>query len=150
MTKKEFRQKLDSLSETEFEKMRHDIGGGGITRDWYVDDFVRKTEVRERIYAHYFDIPTEQDRQNQATISAAESAKVSAEAAVASARHAGEAVQHANESNRIAEESNTIAKEASHGSGHATRLAWIGIGIALVSALATIAQAVAAFLALKS
>src|SRR6266478_9022083 len=112
MTKEEFRQKLDSLTESEFQKFRSALGGDGSTRFWYVDGFVRKPEVHERLYADYFNIPTEQDRVNQATIGSADAAKVSSEASVASARHAREANEIAQGANRLSEKANRIAKEA--------------------------------------
>src|SRR5437899_1027105 len=99
MTSAELREKLTSLTPAEFEAFRRDIGGEGTTIDWFLDRFIRSTEVYERVFCEYFKMPTEQEKVTKANVDAAEAARVSAEASVNSARYAEEA-------NRIAKEAN--------------------------------------------
>jgi hypothetical protein len=120
MRQKEFEDRLQAMTESEFREFRSKSGQTGNSREWFFNDLLSNPS-REAQYAHALGIPTEQERTTQATLSAADAAIMSA--------------KHAEEGNKIASDSNQIARDAN---AQAVRANWI----AALSALMAIAALV--------
>lgn len=65
MTGQEFEAILDTMSEEQFEEFRGWWGGGGSTRAWYVDDYLRNIQRHETRLCHRFRVPTEEEKRTQ-------------------------------------------------------------------------------------
>ncbi len=80
MTRAEYQQALEELTDAEFESFRNDVPGGFETRELYVRDFVSHPKYEPRI-CHLLDLKTEAEKTVEANCRAAEAAEGSARSA---------------------------------------------------------------------
>jgi len=127
---------LNAMNDEQFAQFRRDFGGDeGSTRKWYVDNFATSREKWEPKLSRMFGIPTEQERNTRATVTAADAAVKSADAAVRSADAAVKSEQHASRANEIATDANIIAKHANWLSYGSMIVAGIALVVSIITAL---------------
>jgi hypothetical protein len=83
MTPNELQERLDQLSNAEFDELTQNFGGIG-NRDHLLSDFVHHPE-RERLLAHLLEMPTEEEKRTRSLMISAGASSESAEAAKSSA-----------------------------------------------------------------
>ena len=84
MTREELADKLQAMDQNEYLAFLHKFGGEHKIPEDFVEHFVRHPE-HERLIAHMLDLPTEAEKQTQASLSAASAAKWAAICAFVSA-----------------------------------------------------------------
>ena len=97
MTFDELKARLEAMSDDQVMLFNREYGGGGTGRKWLLDHFLSNVgdpKVEAKL-CNFLQIPTEQERINKATFSAADAANMSA--------------KHANEGNAIAHRANWIS-----------------------------------------